>query len=164
MRHGRTTVGVPCGSAEISAESDFCAHCEKLFMAGFNDDGFVELDEESMSETFELYEPGKPVVLWNSPPVVHAEDLFSAQVQEVKDKMHDTEFELDQDWTNTSFREIAASLLIGGGVLFDDADRSRNPDKRALATSWGWGRGYQGRSTAALPPPKVYRLGFTLII
>ena len=103
------------------------------FWQVFNDDGFVELDEESMRETFELYEPGKPGVLWYSPPVVYAEDLFSAQVQEVKDKMHDTDFELDRDWPNISFREITASLLIGGGVLFDDADRSRNPYKRSLA-------------------------------
>jgi hypothetical protein len=104
-----------------------------LFLTGIKDDGFVDLDEALMQETFELYEPGKPGVLWNSPPVVHAADLFSAQVQGVKDKLHDTDFELQRDWPNASFKEIASPLLIGSGVLFGDADRSRNPYKRSLA-------------------------------
>ena len=97
MRHGRVTVGVPCGSTEISSESGFCLHCERLFLAGFDKDGFVALDESTMQETFELYEPGKPGVLWNSPPIVHVEDLFSSQVQVVKDLLHDTDFELERD-------------------------------------------------------------------
>ena len=67
MRHGRVTVGVPCGATEISNESGFCLHCEKLFLPGFDDDGFVEIDESTMEETVERYEPGKSCVLWNIP-------------------------------------------------------------------------------------------------
>ena len=64
MRDGRTTVGVPCCSTEISTESGFCVHCEQLFLADkFDEEDFLDLDEDSMSEVFERHAPGKSDVL-----------------------------------------------------------------------------------------------------
>ena len=98
MRDGRTTVGVPCCSTEISTESGFCKHCEELFLADkFDDDGFLELDESTMPEVWERYTPGKSGVLWHAPPVVHAAELFSSQIQDVKDLFAGTSRELDRD-------------------------------------------------------------------
>ena len=133
MRDGRSTVGVPCCATEISEESGFCKQCEELFMENnFDDDGFVELEEESLPEFFERYEPGKSGVFWHAPPVVHAEDLFSGQIHQVKDQFAGTSRELDRDWPNASFKEVASSLCFGAGILFDDADRDQNPYKRTL--------------------------------
>ena len=98
MRDGRSTVGVPCCATEISEESGFCKQCEELFMENnFDEDGFVELEEESLPEFSERYEPGKSGVFWHAPPVVHAEDLFSGQIQQVKDQFAGTSRELDRD-------------------------------------------------------------------
>ena len=63
MRDGRSTVGVPCCTTEISEESGFCKQCEELFLSNkFDEDGFVELEEESLPEFFERYEAEKSVV------------------------------------------------------------------------------------------------------
>ena len=75
-RHGRVTVGVPCCETNVSDETGFCPHCEKLWMSAFDSDGFVEVDELTMEETIEIYESGKPGVLFNAPAMVHAEDIF----------------------------------------------------------------------------------------
>ena len=117
MRDGRTTVGVPCCATEISAESGFCKQCEELFTEqNFDEDGFVELEEEALPDFFERYEPGKSGVLWHAPPVVHAEDLFSGQVQEVKDRFADTSRALSRDWPDATFRDIASPLCFGAGL------------------------------------------------
>ena len=131
-RHGRISVGVPCCASNVSAETGFCPHCEKVWMTGFDDEGFIELEKSKMPDTFEFYEPGKAGVLWNAPPLVHAEELFSEKIQEVKDKVLGTSHELGRDWPDASFKEVASSLLVGSGILHDDADRSRNPYKRTL--------------------------------
>ena len=131
FRHNRLTVGVPCSSTEISPESGFCCHCEQLFLDGFDEDGFTNMDEDSMPETFDYYAAGKSCVLWNTPPVVHASDLFSGQVQEVKDRMVLRDAELHRDWPETTFKTVASSLLVGAGILYDDAGRAQNPYKRS---------------------------------
>ena len=101
-------------------------------MSAFDEDGFIEVDEVTMEETIEMYEPGKPGVLYNAPAMVHAEDLFSDKIQELKDKFKNTDDALDRDWPNASFREVSAAVLLGSGILYEDADRSRNPYKRTL--------------------------------
>ena len=50
-----------------------------------------------MPEVFERYVPGKSGVLWHAPPVVHAADLFSSQIQDVKNQFTVTDRELDRD-------------------------------------------------------------------
>ena len=132
MRYNRTTVGVPCSSTEISAESGFCPHCEQLFLKGFDNDGFLHLDAETMESTFERYEPGKTCVLWHAPPMVHAADLFSSQIQDFKDFMKENSTELPRDWPGGDFKSTASSFLFGAGLLHDDADRANNPYKRTL--------------------------------
>ena len=64
--------------------------------------------------------------------MVHTAELFSSQIQDVKDRFADTSRELDRDCPNASFKTVASSLLLGAGILFDDADRAQNPYKRSL--------------------------------
>ena len=58
------------------------------------------------------------------------QEFYSDEIQVVKDRFEGTELELERDWPNVSFQEVASSILMKAGVLHRDADKSRNPYRR----------------------------------
>ena len=126
-RSGRTTVAVPCYSTELSDLTGLCSHCDELW-SGYDDNDLLTLNEETMPLAFAEYKQGRQGVLWNSQPIVAASEIFSDQIQTIKDSLAGTKCELDAQWPGRNFRSIAAEVLEKAGVT--SPATSQNPPKR----------------------------------
>ena len=128
-RFKNATVGVPCYSHELESDSKFCNVCDEIWSVS-DDRGFYKLNYETMPNAAAFYAPAKSGVLWRLPFMVTMEEFFSEEIQVVKDMFEGSELELDSDWPNMSFQDVASDILIKSGVLHRDADKSKNPYRR----------------------------------
>ena len=117
IHSGRFTVGVPCFATEVDVTSKFCDHCENLW-TGFDENDLATLDTHDNSVAFENYKQGRQGVLWNAPPIVTVKDLFSDEIQSVKDALTGVKCELVASWPDRGFKNIAADVLTSVGVTF----------------------------------------------
>ena len=128
-RFKNATVGVPCFSQELEAGNKFCDVCSEIW-SEHDKHGFYKLDWNAMPNAAQFYAPAKTGVLWKLPFMSSMEDFFSDEIQVVKDMFDGTDLELERDRPNAGFQEVATDALIKSGVLYRDADKSRNPYRR----------------------------------
>ena len=128
-RFKNATVGVPCYSQELEDGKNFCNVCDEIWQ-DHDARGFYKLDWETMPEAAGFYAPAKSGVLWKLPFMTTMEDYFSNEIQIVKDMLEGSELELERDWPNCGFQDVASQIMIKSGVLHRDADKSRNPYRR----------------------------------
>ena len=120
---------MPCYSQELEDGKNFCNVCDEIWQ-DHDARGFYKLDWESMPSAAEFYAPAKSGVLWKLPFMTTMEDYFSNKIQIVKDMLAGSELELERDWPNCGFQDVASQVLIKSDVLHRDADKSKNPYRR----------------------------------
>ena len=59
-------------------------------------------------------------------------EFYGDEVQEVKDVVEGSVFEVGSQWSGILYSEVQRSFLQNAGVLFADAGRSRNPYSRTM--------------------------------
>ena len=57
-RVDRTTVALPCFEENVGPVGSVCSHCEQVWNSGPDEQGFFELDKNSMKEAAAYYKQG----------------------------------------------------------------------------------------------------------
>ena len=95
VRVGHKTVTVKCYETRLTSESTVCAHCEQLW-ALTDDDGVYELLED-MTHAWPRYEKGVRKAMKNWDSMKDMSEFFDKEIQEVKDLVHDSEFDVEAE-------------------------------------------------------------------
>ena len=115
-RFRRSTVTIPCFSAEVVPHSMFCQHCSELW-AQIDDNGWYVADS-SMPAVVQEYAVGENKALRNLSGMKEVFVRFSDMIQEIKDALAGSKFELQVSWPDASLEFILQEVLVESGTLF----------------------------------------------
>ena len=127
-RFGHKTVALKCFETSLTARSAVCAHCEQLW-AHMSDDNVYEVKDD-MDAARARYAKGERRVMRNWEGMKDLQDVYSNEIQIVKDVVQGSEFEVASQWPGMSYAQAQRVFLQDAGVLFADAGRGRNPYNR----------------------------------
>ena len=127
-RFGHKTIALKCFETDLSTGSAVCAHCEELWAAPSDENVFAV--EQNMSAACERYSKGERRAMKNWKGMQDVAEFYGDKVQEVKDVLEGSAFEVGSQWPGISHSVAQRSFLQNAGVLFTDAGRSRNPYSR----------------------------------